>query len=771
MKKIFRNLIVLVFVVFLVAVIMIMLNGSNKLINNPFSREKYYDVKEGSLNNIKLDRAFLFYDDVAVVLKDGRYGYISKDGKMLTEFKYDTASQFTNGYGRVSINGKSDAVDKEGKELFGFKYDDLIPLSENSFLVALDGKCGIVNNEGNEITPLTYEAPVGIDRESYTVLIQNQDYHGYSVFDKSGTKKGEIHQYICKSIGDDLITAQNEDGLFGYVDLEGNTIIDFKYLSSTTFTYDRAIVTDSEGVHIIDKTGNIICTLEEDYLDIEVLENGLIKVLTNDGIGLLNSSGDVIVEPTYDEISTFYDGKAKVKKDDLYGFIGEDGTVVIPVKYENASSYSDGLASIEEDGIWRIIDSTGKPINNYLYEYYYISAVTCDRFLVFDNNENYGYLDIEGNLVIGSMVNKEPAYSDITSTCAENLYNVLEQDHFYLIDGDGKKVNDDYYDSNVIFFNSDYATICKDGKYGVINKNGEIVIDAKYENIETISDTNEYIIYSENEKYGVLDITGNVKIEPTYDDLLGPFVGNYFIAKKDSKFGVIDILGGEVIPFEYDAIKPFYNLDAIPVFKDGKNSLINRSNQAIVPDGTYESYYTTLNGDRIIVKKNDMTGVIDDKGKVIIPLTYFDIKTNGYDRNEDGSNLFFVSDQIAYAYFDNNGKNLTTFKYETGKTYTNGMAAVSINDKWGYIDQTGKEVIPCQYDYATDFNKEGYAIVANVGDGYIDTKVIDKTGATMSELRKFDMALSVDNNRIIVTKDSVYGLVDFAGNTIFGDLD
>ena len=99
------------------------------------------------------------------------------------------------------------------------------------------------------------------------------------------------------------------------------------------------------------------------------------------------------------------------------------------------------------------------------------------------------------------------------------------------------------------------------------------------------------------------------------------------------------------------------------------------------------------------------------------------------------------------------------------------MAAVSIKDKWGYIDQTGKEVIPCQYDYATDFNKEGYAIVANVGDGYIDTKVIDKTGATMSELRKFDMALSVDNNRIIVTKDSVYGLVDFAGNTIFGDLD
>lgn len=65
-------------------------------------------------------------------------------------------------------------------------------------------------------------------------------------------------------------------------------------------------------------------------------------------------------------------------------------------------------------------------------------------------------------------------------------------------------------------------------------------------------------------------------------------------------------------------------------------------------------------------------------------------------------------------------------QYEEALLFSEGLAAVKKNGKWGYIDETGKVVIPFQYDQAYTFN-EGKAVVgtlSNVEDmgesGYYD---------------------------------------------------
>ena len=50
-------------------------------------------------------------------------------------------------------------------------------------------------------------------------------------------------------------------------------------------------------------------------------------------------------------------------------------------------------------------------------------------------------------------------------------------------------------------------------------------------------------------------------------------------------------------------------------------------------------------------------------------------------------------------------------RYEDASPFSEGLAAVRENGKWGYIDETGSLVIPCQYDLACPF-REGLAIVA-----------------------------------------------------------
>ena len=76
-------------------------------------------------------------------------------------------------------------------------------------------------------------------------------------------------------------------------------------------------------------------------------------------------------------------------------------------------------------------------------------------------------------------------------------------------------------------------------------------------------------------------------------------------------------------------------------------------------------------------------------------------------------------------------------QYEDAKTFSEGLAAVKKDGKWGYIDETGKQVIPCKYEFAYNFN-EGVALVvetATVKD-YDDSDVtvyvfglVDASGA------------------------------------------
>ena len=60
-------------------------------------------------------------------------------------------------------------------------------------------------------------------------------------------------------------------------------------------------------------------------------------------------------------------------------------------------------------------------------------------------------------------------------------------------------------------------------------------------------------------------------------------------------------------------------------------------------------------------------------------------------------------------------------KYQDASYFSEGLAAVKQNDKWGYIDETGKTIIPFEYDYAFPFS-EGVAVVAKYGTSHLPSE-------------------------------------------------
>ena len=105
------------------------------------------------------------------------------------------------------------------------------------------------------------------------------------------------------------------------------------------------------------------------------------------------------------------------------------------------------------------------------------------------------------------------------------------------------------------------------------------------------------------------------------------------------------------------------------------------------------------------------------------------------------------------------GDIVVSCKYEDAGNFSEGLAVVKLNGKWGYIDKLGHEVIPCKYDEACDFS-EDLAVVVLGGCGYVD-----KLGHEVIPC-KYDEAHGFSEGLAVVAFGNKWGYVDKLGHEV-----
>lgn len=115
----------------------------------------------------------------------------------------------------------------------------------------------------------------------------------------------------------------------------------------------------------------------------------------------------------------------------------------------------------------------------------------------------------------------------------------------------------------------------------------------------------------------------------------------------------------------------------------------------------------------------------------------------------------------AWGYVDRQGKLVIPPGFDDAKAFSGDFAAVARDEKWGYIDRSGKLVVPLQYSHANDFH-EGLAAVEKDGkEGYIDSQnrfVVAPEFALASDF--------VDGIAVVETTPSHYALIDKRGEIV-----
>jgi len=94
--------------------------------------------------------------------------------------------------------------------------------------------------------------------------------------------------------------------------------------------------------------------------------------------------------------------------------------------------------------------------------------------------------------------------------------------------------------------------------------------------------------------------------------------------------------------------------------------------------------------------------------------------------------------------------------------FSEGLAPVERNEKFGFIDKTGKEVVPCIYDSVRHFN-EGLALIRKDGKrGYID-----KMGAQVIPLSfNYDSVSTFSQGLASVKRNGKWGFIDENGSVV-----
>ena len=322
--------------------------------------------------------------------------------------------------------------------------------------------------------------------------------------------------------------------------------------------------------------------------------------------GFVDDNGKTIIPFEYDNVKEFRDSLAIVQKDNFWGVINKKNEVVIPFEYTDAESFSDGLAKVEKNGHKFFIDTTGRPVF-YVDDYSYCEGFYHGLCKVGKNGMT-GFIDVHGNLVIDTKY-------EIARTFNQGLSEAYGDGHWGAINTVGDTIIPFVYKQ--IWSNDGYYLVKKEGKWGILDNNNNVVIPIEYDYLDPFY---EGLARAErNGKMGFIDKNNRVVIPFQYDGAY-EFVNGLSVVYIGDKFGFIDKKNRRVVPLKYDVAKPFKPNNALAdVSLNEKWGCVNSAGKVVIPV-VYDD--TTIVGDYVILRKNGKEGVYDKNGNVCIPFQY-----------------------------------------------------------------------------------------------------------------------------------------------------
>ncbi len=516
---------------------------------------------------------------------------------------------------------------------------------------------------------------------------------------------------------------------------------------------------------IIKRTSNEI----DVYRDIKY--NYFAMYSTEDKVGVIDTEGEVIIEPTYldiyipnperdvficysseteyeilnskgEEAFNDYEGVSaiqtsedsldfekyvlKFQKDGKYGLINYDGEIVLEANYDSIESlnYKPGELLVQKDGKYGVVTSNGNEKIKIEYdsivgdEYYSEdSKYNLTGYIVGNKTDTgylYGYLNSEGKRELDvefESITRVLKYDDTSS------YLIVMTNGRRGVYKDSSEIISQNYQNIIYAENSDIFVVRRNSNYGIFSLSGDEILEVKYVGYSLAGD---YIsVELDDGTKELYDVNGNKISNLNYTSIQSAGNTNSYIAIDSDGFYYI-IMQGETLSNNYTYIS--YAFDNYFIFRneEGLYGLLNiysgvviepQYTLMLVVDGT-NAIEGELGDGTIDIYSNNIEKIISMNNAVVEKI------------NNEYTRIYNMSD---IEYIDKNGNIVqNTDVYESLDLY-----AYKENDKWGYKSSNGKIVVNAEYDFVTELNEYGFAGILKDGKW----GVINSDGEIVSECK------------------------------------
>ncbi len=274
------------------------------------------------------------------------------------------------------------------------------------------------------------------------------------------------------------------------------------------------------------------------------------------------------------------------------------------------------------------------------------------------------------------------SYFAHTQDTSDDLYVIVDNNKYGYIDRDGNILIKPQFE---------WGSQFKEGWADIYVCGRVVSMDAKG-NLLPHSPARNYTLMPKkvHDKYGFANSSGLMVIPPIYDQVLW-FAEGLAPARIGTKWGFINERGETVIPYKYADARVFH--EGVAIIRVGGTLQIDANGQKTISRGSegiidqkgrvlakgFDSINESSQG-RLRVEINDLFGYVDTFGHIKAAIAYEDARWFS-------EGLAAVKKGGKWGYVNRDGKITIPFLYDDIVAFSEGLAAVQKQGKWGYINE------------------------------------------------------------------------------------
>jgi hypothetical protein len=383
--------------------------------------------------------------------------------------------------------------------------------------------------------------------------------------------------YIGK-FGEHPLATVSLNGKYGLLKRNGELATDLKYdYIDTVFTNGLVVAAINGKYGYLDTTGAVAVELKYDYAE-RFDAGNLGRVRVGNLRGAVDVKGNTVIPHAYANLYEFSEGLAAFRKvsNGKWGVIDSTGKVIVPPTYDfiyrtdggfskvgvgNRTSVKDGSLT-PSGGKWGFIDRNGKVVVPPIYDNVYWNSQEKDFFKA-ELGGKYGLLDQTGKVILEPRLSAIGKFNEGIAAAAiggtRNKQGYLVGGKWGAIDANGKTIVNFIYDlvgncsDGAMFVNIGGTTEgneVRGGNWGFVDRNGNPISELKFKSVRQFSEGLAWVFDGEN--WGAIDKTGQFYIDAKYNQVFRDFENGVAIVKNSAHKTCLLSRSGKVLAEFYE---------------------------------------------------------------------------------------------------------------------------------------------------------------------------------------------------------------------------